>query len=117
MRSSIKVFVVAGLLVGLALAVFVGPYASTSPDGLTKVSAETGFASTAQRPASDVSPLAGYSTTGIHQPRASKAVAGLVGTLATFGVGVGSFALIRRRRRSGARALEPAERPVDAAVG
>ncbi len=42
-RKALWLFVVGGLLVALALAFFVSPYASSSPDGLNKVAEDKGF--------------------------------------------------------------------------
>jgi len=87
MKANTKLFVLAGVLVALALAVFVSPLASDDPDGLEKV-AEEGFDDAADDHALEDSPVAGYDSP----------VAGVVGVVATFGIGVGVFALIRSRR-------------------
>lgn len=107
MRTNVKIFVVAGLLVGLALAVFVSPFASSSPDGLEKVAAEEGFDETAKDSAVADSPLADYGVEGIDDDRAGTAVSGLVGVLLTFGLGLGIFGLVRVLRRDERAEPEP----------
>jgi cobalt/nickel transport protein len=100
MRANTKLFLVAGLLLALALALFVSPFADRDPDGLSKVAQDQGFASAEREHELSGSPVAGYQVDGVHDDKVSKAVAGLVGVLATFGLGVGAFALLRTLRRS-----------------
>lgn len=98
--SNFKLFLAAGLLIGLALAVLVSPFASGSPDGLESVAISEGFAATAEGSAVDT-PLADYGVRGVEDERMATGVAGLVGTLLTFGVGTGLFALLRTLRPAG----------------
>jgi hypothetical protein len=100
MRANTKLFLVAGLLLALALALFVSPFADRDPDGLSKVARDQGFSSAEREHDMSGSPVAGYQVDGVHDDKVSKAVAGLVGVLATFGLGVGAFALLRTLRRS-----------------
>ena len=100
MTTNTKLFVLAGLLVALGLALFVSPFADSDPDGLTKVAEEEGFAEAEQDHDLADSPVAGYQVEGVDEDRVSTGVAGLVGVLVTFGVGVGAFALLRTIRRS-----------------
>lgn len=106
MSTNLKLFVVAGLLVGLGLAILVSPFASSSPDGLEKVAGEEGFALCEEEGQTDCdesvrdhdtadSPLADYGVEGIDNEKVGTGVAGLIGTLVTMGVGLGLFALIR----------------------
>lgn len=95
MRDNARIFVVAGLLVGLALALFVSPFASSSPDGLEKVAEEEGFSEAAEDSALADSPLADYGVEGIDDDKAGTAVSGLIGVLLTFGIGVGLFGVVR----------------------
>jgi hypothetical protein len=88
MRASTKLFVLGGLLVALALAVFVSPFASSDPDGLERVAEDEGFADAADDHALSDSPVADY----------DNPFAGVLGVAATFAVGAGVFALVRRRR-------------------
>ena len=99
MRLLRSPFVVGGLLVVLALGVFVSPFASSNPDGLEKVAVEKGFDETADDHALDDSPLADYGVRVVGDDRLSTAASGLVGVLLTFGVGVLLFGLVQRGGR------------------
>ena len=99
MSANTRLFVVAGLLFALALALFVSPLADRSPDGLTKVAEDQGFSEAERDHDLADSPVAGYEVDGVKDERVSTGVAGLVGVLVTFGAGVGAFALLRTLRR------------------
>ena len=88
MTRATKPLVLAGVLVALAVALLLGPLASSEPDGLEKVAEEEGFDDTADDHALADSPIADY----------DGPVARVVGVLLTFGLGAGAFALIRSRR-------------------
>ena len=88
MRATTKLFVLAGVLVALALALFVSPWASDDPDGLEKVAQDEGFDEVADDHALSDSPGAGFDSPA----------AGAAGVLLTFGIGAGVFAVIRSRR-------------------
>jgi hypothetical protein len=98
--TNTKLFLAAGLLLALALALFVSPLADSSPDGLSKVAEDQGFSSAEEEHDLADSPVAGYEVEGVDDERVSTGVAGVVGVLVTFGVGVGAFALLRTLRRS-----------------
>lgn len=87
-----------GLLVAIGLAVFVSPWADPDPDGLERVAETQGFAETARDHDLEDGPLADYGVRSIGEGRLSTSLAGLVGTLVTFGIGVTVFGLLRRRR-------------------
>lgn len=93
-----RVLVGAGTAVALALAFFVAPLASSSPDGLEKVAIEKKLDTGVTDHAAAGSPLADYSTTGVDNERLSTGIAGVVGTVFTLGIGYGVFALVRRAR-------------------
>ena len=93
-----RLFIVAGLLVGIALALLVGPFASGSPDGLEKVAEEEGFSESADDHHLAGSPLAEYAVEGIDDERLSTGASGVVGVLLTFGIGIGVFAAVRALR-------------------
>ncbi len=90
-------FVLGAVTLVVVLAGFVSYYASTSPDGLNKIAADQGLA-TSSPPISATTPLAGYDVTGVGNPRASKAVAGVVGVAVTFAISGGLVVIVRRRR-------------------
>ncbi|MDQ3217810.1 MAG: PDGLE domain-containing protein [Actinomycetota bacterium] len=98
MKSSVKLFVLGGLLVAIALALLVSPFASGNPDGLNKVAIDQGFDDTAEQHALEDGPLAGYGVRGIDNQRASKGLSGLIGVVATFGVGFLLFGALRASR-------------------
>lgn len=100
MKANTKLFLVAGLLIALGLALFVSPFADSSPDGLTKVAEDEGFASAEQEHDLADSPVADYEVSGVDDDRLRTGLAGVVGVLVTFGVGVGAFAVLRTLRRS-----------------
>jgi cobalt/nickel transport protein len=73
------------LVVAVALAVFMSPFASSSPDGLERVAADKGFeTAVAEQPAWSLSPLGDYQFPGVADERLATAVAGLIGTVALF---------------------------------
>jgi cobalt/nickel transport system permease protein len=86
---------VVGLVVAAALAFFVGPLASSKPDGLEKVAADHGLQ--ASEHALDGSPTAGYEVRGVGDERLATGLAGLVGVAVTFAVAGGVVLLVRRR--------------------
>jgi hypothetical protein len=110
-----KLFVVAGLLVALVLAGIVSYYASSDPDGLSKVSEDEGFAQTQKDHRLGDSPLAGYGTKDIDNDRLSGGMAGVIGVGVTFAVAGGLTLLVRRRGRS-AQAAAAADPPAGAAA-
>jgi hypothetical protein len=89
---TIGAFILGGLVVALALAFFVSPRASSSPDGLERVAEDKGFLETADDSAVADGPLADYSTKGIDDVSLSTGVAGIIGVLVTFVVGLALFA-------------------------
>ena len=96
--SNTRVFLLAGLLVALGLALFAGPFASGSPDGLEKVAEDKGFSDTATDHDLADSPVADYAVRGVEDKRISTGLSGVIGVLITFGVGLGLFGLMRSRR-------------------
>lgn len=85
------------VVVALVLAGVVSHYASSSPDGLTKVAQDQGFADTEEEHAAGDGPFAGYGTSFIGNDRLGGAVAGVVGVLVVLGLGMGMTMLVRRR--------------------
>ena len=102
MRSRrLRLFVIAGLLVAVGLALVVSGFASSSPDGLERVAEDEGFLETARDHLFADGPLADYAVKGVDNERLSTGLSGLIGVLITFGVGLGLFALVRARRSGG----------------
>ena len=96
-RISTRMLALGILVVALLLAGIVSFYAASSPDGLTKVSQDQGFADTENTHSSEDSPLAGYGTSFVEDDRASVGIAGVVGVLVVLGLGTGVTYLVRRR--------------------
>lgn len=94
-------FVLAGLGIALLIAVFLSPFASKDPDGLDRVSQDQKFEDKAQEdtPAKKL-PFYSlfdeeYGARGVPEPVA-KPLAGLAGTLVTFGLAWGVGKLVVR---------------------
>ena len=112
MRSSnLRMFLLGGLLVAIGLATLVSGFASSSPDGLNKVAEDHGFAASAKEHLFETGPLAGYAVKGVNSDRLSTALAGLIGVLVTFGVGLALFALLRAMRSRSDKDAAPTRAP------
>ena len=98
MKSTTRLFILGGLLLTIALALFVSPFASSKPDGLNKVAIDQGFDDTARDHPLSQSPVAGYGISVIDDARVSRGLSGLIGVLVTFGAGLMLFAALRRAR-------------------
>lgn len=92
-------FAVIGLGIAVSLALFVSPFASTSPDGLEKVAEDHGFIERA-REAGDFAPLPDYAVAGIKNEAVATGLAGLAGTLIVFAVGLGIAKLVYKKRQT-----------------
>ena len=88
-----KWFTILALAIAIGLATAVSPFASSAPDGLNRVAADSGFDGRAK--ASD-GPLAGYALPGVTDARVAKGLAGFAGTLIVFVVGAGMARAVRR---------------------
>ncbi len=99
MGKNLRYLIVGGLAVALGLATFVSPWASGSPDGLEKVSIDQGFRETARDHDLSGSPVADYGVRGVENERVSTGLAGLIGTLVTFGAGMLVFGLVKVKGR------------------
>ncbi|MBR8832258.1 MAG: hypothetical protein N5P05_003510 [Chroococcopsis gigantea SAG 12.99] len=98
MNRNNRIFILSGLGAALAVAVFLSPFASTNPDGLDRVSQDLKFHhKEAEKPLATKLPFAhifdGYALRGVPEGVATP-LAGLLGTLATFGIawGIGKMA-------------------------
>lgn len=92
-----KRFLVAGLLVALLIAGVVSYYASSSPDGLTRVAEDHGIAATEERHSAEDSPLGGYTTKGVADPRLAGGLAGVLGVTIVLLLAGGVAFAVRRR--------------------
>jgi hypothetical protein len=108
--SSLRIFLLGGLLIAIGLAMLVSGFASSSPDGLNKVAEDHGIAASAKEHLFENGPLAGYAVRGVDNDRLSTGISGLIGVLVTFGVGLVLFGLVRVLR-SGHDRSEPTRAP------
>jgi cobalt/nickel transport protein len=97
-------FFLGGLGIALVIAVLVSPFASPSPDGLNRVAEDLEFADRENpEPPAKQLPFArffdGYALKGVPESVATP-VAGLVGTLVTFGVAWGAGKLLTGKSRT-----------------
>lgn len=105
-RSRNRVLVLTGLGIALLIAIFLSPFASKSPDGLDRVSEDLKFKAKEleEKPAKKL-PFSAvfdeYTVKGVPQKIATP-LAGLAGTLATFGLAWGIGKLVVRGTDSGA---------------
>ena len=90
-NAGLWIFLGAALLVAVLLAVFVAPWASSSPDGLEKVAGNKGFLNKAEeeKPAWEHSPMKDYAVPGVNSEKASTGISGFVGVLITAVVMIG----------------------------
>jgi cobalt/nickel transport system permease protein len=98
-RGTIGGFVAGGLGAALLLVTIAAPLASSAPDGLNKVASDTGIA-VAEQAHPIGGPLASYGVAGVENGPLGTIVAGAVGVVVTFAVGLIFVGVSRRRRRS-----------------
>lgn len=101
-RPSTRALVVVGVLVALLLAGVASFYASSDPDGLSRVAEDQGIAATEREHKTGDGPLAGYETTGVEDDRLSTLVAGVTGSLVVLALFGGLTLVLRRRARADA---------------
>lgn len=90
-KGAFWVFIGTALIISAVLAVFISPFASSSPDGLEKVAEDKGFIKAAEKAdaAWDHSPAADYAIPGVKNEKISTGLAGIAGVLITVVVMVG----------------------------
>ena len=98
MRSGTRLLVLAGLATALGLAALASPWADSAPDGLERAARDQGFATDAERHPFEDSPVAGYRLDAVENSKMSTALSGIIGVLFTFGLALGVFGLLGRRR-------------------
>lgn len=99
-----QAFILTGLGVALLIAVFLSPFANPNPDGLDRVSQDQGFhTKAAQNPPAHNLPFYRvfneYALRGVPNSVATP-LAGLIGTLATFGLAWGTGKLLVKHSRN-----------------
>lgn len=95
MRKEILVLIILAVI----LALFVSPFASSSPDGLERVGKDEGFIDKAEELIS--SPIPDYVVPGITNEKVATSVAGIIGTLLTLAVVYGVGCVVRNRSEAG----------------
>lgn len=100
-------FLAGALAVILAIAFVVSGFASSSPDGLQKVAADTAIDADATDHPLVRGPLAGYGVEGVDDERLGTGIAGVLGATATLAGAMVLFVVLRRRRPADADASPP----------
>jgi cobalt/nickel transport system permease protein len=88
-RAGVWIPAGAGLVLAAALALLGSPFASKAPDGLEKVAEQKGFmqAASEDKVAWTKAPFPDYRIRAVGSGKVSTSLAGLIGTVAVFGVG------------------------------
>lgn len=94
--------ILAGLFIAVAIALFLSPFASQSPDGLEKVAEDKGFLHKGEGQEVFSAPIPDYTMPGVKQEGIATSLAGLIGTLLVFAVAYGLGYSLRK----GAKGLE-----------
>lgn len=96
--SRVWSYVAVVFVIAAALALFVSPFASSSPDGLESVAQAHGIDASQATPVWQFSPLGDYRLPGIESEGVSAALAGLIGTIALFALVIGAGRVLGRKR-------------------
>lgn len=109
-RTRNRAFLLTGLGIALLIAVFLSPFASQDPDGLDRVSQDQGFEDKAvEDPVAHKLPFYQifdeYALRGVPEQVATP-IAGLVGTLATFGLAWAAGKALIRNKPQGSDELQ-----------
>jgi cobalt/nickel transport protein len=98
MKRRLDGFVWVGLGVALLLALFLSPFASTSPESLEKIAEAKRLSERGEAwKFWEHAPLSDYTLPWIKNAKVSTALSGLVGTLAIFFITIGIAKAIRKR--------------------
>jgi cobalt/nickel transport protein len=90
--------IILGLLIALAIAVFLSPFASSWPDGLERIAHNLGFIDRSDWAPAVKAPMPDYAFPGMENEMLATALSGLIGTVAMFGIGYGLACLLRKRK-------------------
>ncbi len=93
------------LLVSLVIAAFLSPLASSNPDGLERVAEDKGFIHLSEGKEVVKAPMPDYVVPGVKNETIAGSIAGVVGTILTFGAmyGIGKLYIMKKSRRVGDR--------------
>jgi cobalt/nickel transport protein len=119
-RQRNRAFIIAGLGVALLIAVFLSPFASSDPDGLDRVSQDLKFDTKAaeEAPAQKLpfyNVFEEYALRGVPEGVATP-LAGLIGTLVTFGLAWGIGKLVVRNSSSSTTESDASLPPEDSDI-
>ena len=89
-----------GLLITVALAIFIAPFASSWPDGLEKVAETLGFIGKGEVRPIIASPIPDYAWPGVNSQRLATSLAGFLGTILVFLLAYGLALAIRKQNNS-----------------
>jgi len=102
-----RLLLITGLGTALIIAAFLSPFASKDPDGLDRVAGDLKFEhkateNTAAKQLPFAQVFAEYSLKAVSDEKLSTAVAGVIGTITTFGIawGLGKLAVRRKSASS-----------------
>lgn len=94
-----KRIILTGLLISIALAIFLSPFASKSPDGLERVAEDKNFLHMAEGTKIFNALIPDYVFPGIKHEGLATAFSGLLGTLITFGLVYGLGRILKRKSK------------------
>ena len=98
MKNQHKGWIWMGLGIALLLALFLSPFASSSPDGLERVAEMKGFKDKGESWTLWLyAPLRDYAISWVKNKKISTALSGLIGTLAVFFMGLGVSKLLKKK--------------------
>ena len=93
-----RLFTVLALAIAIGLGTAAAPFASSSPDGLERVSNDNAFADRGRlAPVQEQAPVPDYAFPGIADARLATGLAGFTGTLLVFGAAFALATVTRRR--------------------
>jgi cobalt/nickel transport protein len=90
--------IIIGLIIALAIAMFLSPLASTFPDGLEKVAHDIGFVNKSEQGHFFKALLPDYIFPGIKNEQLATSLSGLLGTLTIFAIGFSVALLLKKRK-------------------
>jgi cobalt/nickel transport protein len=96
MKKPLLIFFLAALVV----AAFLSPFASSNPDGLDRVSQDLGFEERSEGKEPFEALIPDYKFPGIGNESVATSLAGVLGTLITFGVAYGVGKAVAKRNKT-----------------
>lgn len=95
-----KKYILIGLAMAFCLVIFISPFASKSPDGLERVAKDKGFIEKGDIKQIVPSPLPDYVCPWIKNEKITTIIAGLIGILVVFFVGLTIALLLKNKNNS-----------------